>query len=109
MKAVLQSANLKRNCCLIFNFVLERTYNVDYVKEEDDFVKRANIWGNINILGCHSFCYFTEVYGRIPPNYGKRIEVCQTCSIKFRTKVKIYLNKCGEKALLSDTTGRESV
>lgn len=74
---------LKRNCCLIFNFVLEHIYNVNYLKEENFFVKGAKIWSNMKILSCHCFYYFREVYGTIAPSYGKRKKVCQTCSITF--------------------------
>ena len=93
----------------MFNFILELTCNVDYEKEEDIFVKRAKIWDNIKIPNCHSFYYFTDVYKRIAPNYYKRKEVHQSCSIDFRTKLEIYLNKYEEKALLSETTNHESV
>ena len=41
---------LKRNCCLIFNFVLEHMYNVNYLKEENFFVKGAKIWSNLEYL-----------------------------------------------------------
>ena len=73
------------------------------------FVKRAKIWDNIKIPSCHSFYYFTDVYKRIASNYYKRKEVHQSCSNDFRTKLKIYLNKYEEKALLSETTNSESV
>ena len=88
---------LKRNCCLIFNFVLEHMYNVSYLKEGNFFVKGAKIWSNMKISSCHCFYYFREVYGRIAPSYGKRKKVCQTYNINFCTKLKIYLNKCWEK------------
>ena len=39
----------------------------------------------------------------------KRKEVHQTCSFNFRTKFKIYLNRYGEKTLLSDTTDSQSI
>ena len=109
VRAVPPSKNLKRNCCLIFSFILEHTHNVNYMKEEKIFVKGAKIWSDMTIPSCHCFYYFRELYRRIAPSYEKRKELCQACSINFCTKLKIYLNKCGEKALLSEATNTESV
>lgn len=79
------------------------------MKEKDAFVKRPEIGSNIDIPLDDRFYCFREVYTRSTPNFGNGKEMQQTFDINFRTKLKIYLNKYGEKKLLSDSSGNGSI
>ena len=88
-----------KNLLLETNFVLKRTDNVKYVKEEDVSVKTAKKWSNLDIKNDDSFDYFTEHYIRNTATVGKTKEMRQTFSMNFQSKLKIYLNKHGKKTL----------